>query len=83
MFWLRNKKNNFLLHTLIWGPGTIFYPVNLQHSSCKKKIKDQMASPEASLSGSSVFSNSDKDKGKASITSRSGQLLTLLTWSMH
>ena len=19
MFWLRNKKNNFLLHTLIWG----------------------------------------------------------------
>ena len=20
MFWLRNKKNNFLLHTLIWGP---------------------------------------------------------------
>ena len=21
MFWLRNKKNNFLLHTLIWGPG--------------------------------------------------------------
>ena len=26
MFWLRNKKNNFQLHTLIWGPvssGTI------------------------------------------------------------
>ena len=21
MFWLRNKKNNFQLHTLIWGPG--------------------------------------------------------------
>ena len=21
MFWLRNKKNNFLLGTLIWGPG--------------------------------------------------------------
>ena len=20
MFWLRNKKYNFLLHTLIWGP---------------------------------------------------------------
>ena len=20
MFWLRNKKNNFLLRTLIWGP---------------------------------------------------------------
>ena len=20
MFWLRNKKNNFQLHTLIWGP---------------------------------------------------------------
>ena len=24
MFWLRNKKNNFLLHILIWGPGTHF-----------------------------------------------------------
>ena len=23
MFQLRNKKNNFQLHTLIWGPGTI------------------------------------------------------------
>ena len=22
-FGLRNKKNNFQLHTLIWGPGTI------------------------------------------------------------
>ena len=21
MFWLRNKKNSFQLHTLIWGPG--------------------------------------------------------------
>ena len=21
MFWLRNKKNNFQLHTLIWGGG--------------------------------------------------------------
>ena len=20
MFWLRNKENNFQLHTLIWGP---------------------------------------------------------------
>ena len=24
MFWLRNKKNNFLLRTLIWGPGLTF-----------------------------------------------------------
>ena len=23
MFWLRNKKNYFLLRTLIWGPGRI------------------------------------------------------------
>ena len=23
MFWLRNKKNNFQLHTLIWGPGNM------------------------------------------------------------
>ena len=24
MFWLSNKKNNFLLHTLIWGPVGAF-----------------------------------------------------------
>ena len=23
MFWLRNKKNHFQLHTLIWGPGVV------------------------------------------------------------
>ena len=23
MFWLRNKKNNFQLHILIWGPETV------------------------------------------------------------
>ena len=23
MFWLRNKKNNLLLHTLIWGPALV------------------------------------------------------------
>ena len=24
MFWLRNTKNNFQLHTLIWAPGKLF-----------------------------------------------------------
>ena len=24
MFWLRNEKNNFQLHTLIWGPAFLF-----------------------------------------------------------
>ena len=29
MFWLRNKKNNFSVHTLIWGPGKHNYgPAN-------------------------------------------------------
>ena len=31
MFWLRNKKNNFLLHTLNWGPGlhcSNYFPLN-------------------------------------------------------
>ena len=23
MFWLRNKKSDFQLHTLIWGPGLL------------------------------------------------------------
>ena len=31
MFWLRNKKNNFLLRTFIWGP------VNYQ-TSCLKRV---------------------------------------------
>ena len=25
MFWLRNKKNNFQLPTLIWGPDLSYY----------------------------------------------------------
>ena len=25
MFWLRNMKNNFLLHNLIWGPSIIYH----------------------------------------------------------
>ena len=29
MFWLRNKKNNFLLHTLIWGPARSRYLAQL------------------------------------------------------
>ena len=29
MFWLRNKKNNFQLHTLIWGPD-----LKLKHPLC-------------------------------------------------
>ena len=28
MFWLRNKKNNFQLHTLIWGPVSKFVFLN-------------------------------------------------------
>ena len=34
MFWLRNKKNNFLLHTLILGPVifyTTYFSVDLAH----------------------------------------------------
>ena len=26
MFWLRNKKNNFPVHTLIWRPGCYMSP---------------------------------------------------------
>ena len=29
MFWLRNKKNNFLLHTLIWGPDYVEFGLNI------------------------------------------------------
>ena len=41
MFWLRNKKNNDQLHTLIWGPGLreTFYSVFsylLQAKACRQ-----------------------------------------------
>ena len=29
MFWLRNKKNNFHLRTLIWGPVILFNNVQI------------------------------------------------------
>ena len=35
MFWLRNKKNNFQLPTLIWGPDDIFLtPNHSRMTSC-------------------------------------------------
>ena len=33
MFWLRNKKNNLQLRTLIWGPG-----YNVTHAFTKKLL---------------------------------------------
>ena len=32
MFWLRNKKNNFQLPTLIWGPAMITFANTLNHA---------------------------------------------------
>ena len=29
LFWLTNKKNNFLVRTLIWRPANISYPENV------------------------------------------------------
>ena len=39
MFWLRNKKNNFQLHTLIWGP--VLYSGNLyiEDLTCMESIE--------------------------------------------
>ena len=31
MFWLRNKKNNFQLRTLIWGPEHIIISVGVDY----------------------------------------------------
>ena len=37
MFWLRNKKNNFQIHTLIWGPvnreAILLYQVHTKPNS--------------------------------------------------
>ena len=37
MFWLRNKKNNPLLHTLIWGPE--FYLIRAATYTKYKNLK--------------------------------------------
>ena len=33
MFWFRNKKNNFQLRTLIWGPGVLIVSTAGKHST--------------------------------------------------
>ena len=33
MFWLSNKKNNFLLHTLIWGPDCLSCSLCMLHDN--------------------------------------------------
>ena len=40
MFWLRNKKNNFQLRTLIWGPETVWQmtPVHAQTKAGTKHV---------------------------------------------
>ena len=50
MFWLRNKKNNFLVHTLIWRPYIAFHKkgmvkfvrlsVGNMRTTCVQKIID-------------------------------------------
>ena len=37
-FWLRNKKNNFQLRTLIWGPGTSWCPIYFSNHIAKEEI---------------------------------------------
>ena len=36
MFWLRNKKNNFQLHTLIWGPDITWWCHLISHFHLRK-----------------------------------------------
>ena len=39
MFWLRNKKNNFLLHSLVWGPArALNFSLSLHHIYDKVKL---------------------------------------------
>ena len=37
MYWLRNKKNNFQLHTLIWGPASkqVLYETMKTQMKCR------------------------------------------------
>ena len=52
MFWLRNKKNNFPVRTLIWGPGQILYPRSRQ---TKQKIECKMMNIFLSISFNICF----------------------------
>ena len=44
MFWLRNKKNNYLLHTLIRGPEK-----SMQKFPCMRRVTGQAYPPSASM----------------------------------
>ena len=43
MFWLRNKKNNFHLHSLIWGPEKPYGP--RRKKTCLRVCKQQKGRP--------------------------------------
>ena len=40
MFWLRNKNNNFQLHTLTLGPVTTFISYKIHHSGSVGRVLD-------------------------------------------
>ena len=44
MFWLRNKKNNLLLHTLIWGPAmtNLCWPLPTPNPTKKLRVRINM-----------------------------------------
>ena len=39
MFWLRNKKNDFQIHTLIWRPDSDDKIQNIQPTICSELLK--------------------------------------------
>ena len=40
MFWMRNKENNFPIHTLIWRPAFYSSSIFSKESTFRKKIQD-------------------------------------------
>ena len=59
MFWLRNKKNNFQLHTLIWGPGfgsiECLNQITQAGNAILNKIVPYHAAPRSSLARGYLF----------------------------
>ena len=76
MFWVRNKENNFPIHTLIWRPGPLDGDVNwvspLQGRSPLVQVKEpygnlDMVNYFATWSAQSTLADNTRKRGSSSI----------------
>ena len=81
MFWLRNKKNNFLLHTLIFGPALIFYSIEYCFAVYydQQLLIDTIVKVYAKIKYT-IFIDNDKTRGVPIIGSRGKEIYKLLAF---